>query len=1343
MRWLSEGAELLTERLAKQRALENKAAAQGQPKPPPLYDAVIVGSGYGGAVAALRLAKAGYRVCVLERGDERLPGEFPNDMGHLPGHLRMERADRPGVIGRRDGLFDIRLHGKVSTLVGNALGGGSQINANVALRADPEVFRDARWPSELRTAYDPLDAYYTRVEDMLGVSPYAGACHKADELGRLLQPLNKHLRKKHWTGEAQPVARYYRPPLAVNFSDLPVNEHGVPVNAHGVEQGKCTACGDCVTGCNVGAKNTLTMNYLPEAKRHGADLYTGVTVVAVRPVEDGGEDDVKCEVQFVYSDLDWSHVLSENEAFGMHWATKRDLFTLEAGIVVLAAGALGSTEILLRSSYLNAVRLSQCLGSEFSGNGDALHFGVDQDRTVNAIGWGAGFKKQAAGSKPPPGPAIVGVLDIRAGLPTREGVLIQDGILPGAIKRVTNELVTSVALMAQLDACSLKRDGSGQDPLATNTDALDRTQVYLGMGHDDAGGKMRIRDGRAFVEWPQAASQPVAARQKEYLRVAKEVAKAVLVANPASEPLPSSLNAVLHGPKVTGTSLVVHPLGGCPLGDDFETGVVNHLGAVFSGRSPRSVYRSLFVWDGAAVPGSLGVNPFLTIAALAERAAELLIGARNARTPAQRQALPARTPIDAYERLEEDDALALRFQETMEGKLTFAQTAATPGERQAVLRLRMDIPNVLALLESPEHCVSGLRGFLSIPELPSRSRFVITGGTVKLMLSQAGSRWGRTSRGLRAWWRKRGKQEVRRELWAFFHGKKANRNILKYLLSIVRLAHHAGEQRLMIYALQLKDSAGARYRLDGVKTIDYAGTRNVWDTLLELDTTLVREADGAQIARGRLRLNLVALAEEDLPQIRSASDLPNALIGLAGLPLFFARVLLKTHLWDFRAPEYPPRTARSPLPAQRPVFVESLASPLGGGRRLSPQRHWISVNRGGLSNSQEQIPLALTRFRPPKGAPQHGTPLLMLPGFAQSTRALVCEELREDLARHLLREGFDVWLFDYRTSTALASCRDQNSLDDVARFDIPAAVDKILAELLQEGWRPPEGAPAEARPQIMAFGHCMGSATLAMSLLSGRLSYGDDAATTRPGWTFARRSKISALALSQVPLFTVPSDYSRYRRQLAAVLRNTLGIEHFNFAADDGVDAREMLLDRLWGSLPAMLGECDEGHEHEYNPAEPRTDIATCKRVSGIIGPLYVHKNVTKTHHLMHHYFGWGSMSVFSQIAKFFEYERLVSADGVNHYVTDDNISSFMKMPVALLHGDQNQVFKFESAEKTHATLERVNGKGSCELIRAEGYAHFDCLIGDKACDEVYPALSRFLLKHTGKYAAPQRLEAV
>src|SRR2546427_1939990 len=251
MQWLSRGAEALVERVRDH--LQRQAERN--------FDVVVVGSGYGGAVAACRLAEAGHSVCVLERGEEYVPGEFPNDLSNLPKHIRFERADRAAVMGSRSGLFDLRVHGKITTLVGNALGGGSQINANVALRADPRLFQEACWPAPLRDGYDPLDPYYTRAETMLNARPYPDDydCTKADQLRRLAAPLSKHVRKQYWRdSDPEPEARFYRPPLAVTYRD---DEE----SAAGVRQKKCTGCGDCVTGCNVGAKNTLTMNYLPMA----------------------------------------------------------------------------------------------------------------------------------------------------------------------------------------------------------------------------------------------------------------------------------------------------------------------------------------------------------------------------------------------------------------------------------------------------------------------------------------------------------------------------------------------------------------------------------------------------------------------------------------------------------------------------------------------------------------------------------------------------------------------------------------------------------------------------------------------------------------------------------------------------------------------------------------------------------------------------------------------------------------------------------------------------------------------------------------------------------------------
>jgi hypothetical protein len=247
-----------------------------------------------------------------------------------------------------------------------------------------------------------------------------------------------------------------------------------------------------------------------------------------------------------------------------------------------------------------------------------------------------------------------------------------------------------------------------------------------------------------------------------------------------------------------------------------------------------------------------------------------------------------------------------------------------------------------------------------------------------------------------------------------------------------------------------------------------------------------------------------------------------------------------------------------------------------------------------------------------------------------------------------------------------------------------------------------------------AFGHCMGAATLAMSLLSGRL-----------------QGRLCAAVLSQVPPFIVGGYYSQFRRQLAAFLRDAIGMRSINLAADDAASGWEVLMDRLLSTLPVNIW----GSPFQLARHEPHCRDATCKRISGIIGPLYLHANMEAAHKLLHHYFGWGSTSILGHIAKFFEYERLMTADGGNAYATDTRIKANLDVPLGLLHGQLNQVFHPDSAVRT---LSRINAihPDLCERlqIRNEGkrqYAHFDCLVGDYAHEDVYPSVSGFLLKHS------------
>lgn len=270
----------------------------------PDYDAVVVGSGYGGGVAAARLARAGKRVAVLERGREIPVGEFPRQFSDLRNDLQL--SGRQTQLGSPTGLYDVRLGDDIHVLVGCGLGGGSLINAGVALRPDARVFQDPAWPSEL--ARDPLleEGYL--------------------EARRWLRPARDpaaHERSKWKALDAASVGLGVEPvaaPVTVNFIES--------VNLAGIAQPACTLCGDCCGGCNVGAKNTVALTYLPDAVRHGAQIFTHAKVGHLAQDRRSGCWRVHFEVQ------------PGADAAGVDAAG-----SVSAALVVLAAGTLGSTEI--------------------------------------------------------------------------------------------------------------------------------------------------------------------------------------------------------------------------------------------------------------------------------------------------------------------------------------------------------------------------------------------------------------------------------------------------------------------------------------------------------------------------------------------------------------------------------------------------------------------------------------------------------------------------------------------------------------------------------------------------------------------------------------------------------------------------------------------------------------------------------------------------------------------------------------------------------------------------------------------------------------------------------------
>jgi len=1374
MRWLSRSIDALHEDvLAKRPEHPHK----------PDFDVIVVGSGYGGAVAAARFARAGYRVCILERGREYVPGEFPNQLSELAGQVRFRRADWGNRVANPLGMFDINVGPEVAMLTGNALGGGSQINANVGIRADVKVLAQQSWPAEIRADPNCLDGYYAEAERCLGIATYPNRqLPRFANLAELAREIGKIACREDWDDLGEPEVRCAPAPLAVTFKAGP--------NAFGIEQKACIECGDCVTGCNHWAKNTLTMNYLPDAVAHGAQAFTGATVVAIDPRNAAQRNSWRRRrgVPEEASDAGWKHVYLRRteDVFRYQRDPTVDAATtvpdavevtslpcLSAHIVVLAGGAVGSTEVLLRSKDLLDLRLSPALGMGFSANGDGLGFATLQDQPVHGLGLGA---------KPPVpgrtvGPTITGVIDTRDRVPLEKGMLIEDGAVPGAIGHLWQELLALGATLGQLDRWKVVNENN--DRAGLHPEYGSHTQTLLMMGHDEAGGVLRLRDGHPVIRWPAAVDQAVG-RRGHALAQAAEAQGGVYLRSAISNPLPPAMQAVLSGPEVKGVALTVHPLGGCRMGDSIELGVVSHRGEVFAGEGA-GVYDGFFVWDGSIMPSSLGVNPFLTITALAERAVALVLTeamragcARPAPVPVVLPQAPVVPPVPAR-----TTTTGFEWHETLRGRLDGPDGA----NRVAALSLKLDIPDVTALVADPRHRVTRVSGNLRIAAADAETGthscvrhkeevLYEVSGEIELMVpAPANPLWRRITAPWRyvrtffVWAVKR-----RTELWEGIFSKQMARlpkigkpkelffgvrpvphhqagltasegpeapaahvGLRQKIRSHIRLVKHASDEREMRYRLVLEriGRPGPQYVLEARKRFAFRLGGNLW-----VDLTRLYVAKGDW--NGTLDLSLRELADKDRPRMTGNVDLMEGFSRILSLPMLLVRTMLPMYLWDLRAPDLPSSARRLELLHES---MEELDPLPGGnfrrsGRNLVMERHRFEVPARLPSNTKEDdsppgktLPLLLTRFQSQKTADIADDPastkqaVILLHGFAQSSLAMAVPTMKVNLVQYLCAHGMDVWLLDYRTSTALASAFESHNLDHCAAIDVPEAV-KFVRRLT--GREDLYGK----KSRLHLGGHCMGAAASGMALLSGRLV--ND--LTQP----AETRLIDRMLLMQVPPVVIGTPYSQARREVAAVIRDTLGVKGVPLNASDGDSAMWTVLDRVFGTVPPPDGggpECCPGErtladirrqaasraDRDVNSASAlgqwlaiRRDTATCKRVSAIIGRLFLHENINDaTHQNLERYFGFGNVDIFLQITKFFANEKYVDVHGHKRYLTEENIRRYGDLDILFLHGAKNFVFDPLSAKLSAMRFASVHGAARYSYAQIPGFAHFDCLVGD------------------------------
>jgi cholesterol oxidase len=557
------------------------------------FDAIVIGSGFGGSVVTDRLAEAGMRVCLLERGRAYPPGSFPRSP------LDMSRSFWDPSEGHY-GMYNVWSFDKLGALVCSGLGGGSLIYANILIRKDPETFvqdEHESWP----ICYDDLEEHYERVERRLNAQrypfehePYSKA-PKVFAMKEAAEGLDARLGISGVTWEAPRQAITFSNPgeaprVGVEIKDAPPSVHDVP---H--PRLTCLMTGECNLGCNYGSKNTVDLMFLGTAKQNGAVIRTSCEVKRVAEASGGG-----------YAVTVVDHTELAQQALPRGDPPEE---TLRAPRVVFSAGTLGTTFLLLKSRQDLPKINNDLLGERFSSNGDLLTFLVRagtraQPGRVLEASYGPVI---TSAIRVPPEPGVRrGHYIEDAGYPYLMSWLVQLATLPGMTRKLFRR-----RWRERID----KLLGRGADTdlgaefaeLFEDVALASSSMPLLGMGRDFPNGRLLLdKEGRLTTTWTPEGS-------KAYFDELEKTARGIA----------DELRGVFKDSRIRGVSKLttVHALGGCPMGRNPDEGFVNEYGEVFGYEG-----EGLYVADGSVMPGPIGPNPSLTIAAVADQTAGRIVG---------------------------------------------------------------------------------------------------------------------------------------------------------------------------------------------------------------------------------------------------------------------------------------------------------------------------------------------------------------------------------------------------------------------------------------------------------------------------------------------------------------------------------------------------------------------------------------------------------------------------------------------------------------------------------------------------------------------------------------------
>lgn len=550
---------------------------------PEIVDVAVVGSGFGGSVAALRLSEKGYRVLVLEAGRRWADTDHARTSWELSKFLWAPRLGWYG-IQRIHRLPDVVI------LAGAGVGGGSLNYANTLYRPPSAFFRSGSWAGAADWEAE-LAPHYDTAERMLGVvtSPFDGTAERA----------------VRDTAEALGVGHTFRrTPVGVFLGARAGQGTAAPgqtvpdpfFGGEGPARTACTACGNCMVGCRVGAKNTLMKNYLHLAERHGAAIRDLRTVTRLERLPVRGDDETGPR---------WRVTHQRTGAPGLR-AWRRDVRTVLARDVVLAAGSWGTASLLHRMRATGVLPdLPPALGTLTRTNSEAL-LGVStvrvppsrrpDDDLTHGVAITSSFHPDAdthiENVRYGRGSSAMGVL---------AGLLVDGG---GRVPRGVRMLGRAVTRPGEALRSRWLRRWSERTVIALVMQTRDNSLTVSArrrLGGLLPGWSLTSRQGHGEPNPTWIPAGHTAVRE-----MARQLQRAT---NTPTDAFGTAADAV-------NVPMTAHFLGGCPIGADPATSVLDHRQQVWG-------HPGLHVMDGSAVSANLGVNPSLTITAQAERACGL------------------------------------------------------------------------------------------------------------------------------------------------------------------------------------------------------------------------------------------------------------------------------------------------------------------------------------------------------------------------------------------------------------------------------------------------------------------------------------------------------------------------------------------------------------------------------------------------------------------------------------------------------------------------------------------------------------------------------------------------